>query len=133
MRILVDTNIIISAGLFPNSLVAKIFEHIMTNHDMILCKYTLEELEIVCNRKFPDRKDSLNKFMGEIVYELVDINEIDYTKYFSIRDKNDLPILVSAIKSNADILITGDKDFDDIIIEKPKIMKPKNYTEEYME
>jgi len=40
--------------------------------------------------------------------------------------------LASAIESNADLLITGDKDFDDIGIKKPKIMNPKKYIDDYM-
>ena len=35
-------------------------------------------------------------------------------------------------KSKRDILITGDKDFDEIKIQKPKIMNARNYIDEYM-
>ena len=44
-----------------------------------------------------------------------------------MRDSNDLPILVSAIISDSDILITGDKDFEDISIKKPLIFTPNQY------
>ena len=54
-------------------------------------------------------------------------SNIDYTKYPSMRDSNDLPILVSAIISDSDILITGDKDFEDISIKKPLIFTPNQY------
>jgi len=47
-------------------------------------------------------------------------------------DIDDLPVLVNAIKSKVDLLITGDKDFDDVVIKKPKIIKPRKYIEEYM-
>jgi predicted nucleic acid-binding protein len=40
--------------------------------------------------------------------------------------------LAHAIESKVDILITGDKDFDDIIIETPKILKPRQYIEKYL-
>jgi predicted nucleic acid-binding protein len=45
MRILVDTNVIISAGLFPESYVGKALKHIIKNHNLILCQYTLDELK----------------------------------------------------------------------------------------
>jgi putative PIN family toxin of toxin-antitoxin system len=37
---------------------------------------------------------------------------MDYGKYPQIRDKDDILLLASAIETNADIFITGDKDFD---------------------
>jgi predicted nucleic acid-binding protein len=40
--------------------------------------------------------------------------------------------LSAAIESNADIFITGDKDFDEINIDKPIIMKPRKFADEYM-
>jgi predicted nucleic acid-binding protein len=40
--------------------------------------------------------------------------------------------LAFAIEANIDVLITGDKDFDEIRIQKPKIMKARNYIDEYM-
>jgi putative PIN family toxin of toxin-antitoxin system len=132
MRILVDTNIIISAGLFPDSYVGKALKHILKSHNLILCQYTLDELRDVFQRKFSDRMDYLNEFVGDLKYELVNTKITDYEKYPQIRDKNDILLLASAIETDADIFITGDKDFDDIKIAKPKIMKPRNYIEEYM-
>jgi putative PIN family toxin of toxin-antitoxin system len=132
MRILVDANIIISAGLFPDSYVGKVLEHIMQNHNLVLCQYTLDELKDVFKRKFKDRIEYLNKFVRELKYELINTKIHDYKKYPQIRDKDDMPLLASAIESNADIFITGDKDFDTIKIKKPKIMKPRNYIEKYM-
>ena len=44
MRVMVDANIIISAGLFPESMVGKTLEYIVKNESLVLCKYTLEEL-----------------------------------------------------------------------------------------
>jgi predicted nucleic acid-binding protein len=61
-------------------------------------------------------------------YELFETpKKINEKKYPNIRDINDLPILVSAILSDADILLTGDKDFEEIKINKPLIFTPKQY------
>ena len=56
-------------------------------------------------------------------------HKIDEKKYPKIRDIKDLPVLVSAILSDADILLTGDKDFENIEIDKPLIMSPMKYYE----
>jgi putative PIN family toxin of toxin-antitoxin system len=132
MRILVDTNIVISAGLFPESSVGKTLKHIMQNHNLILCQYTLDELQDVFQRKFMNRIDYLNEFVRDLKYELTNIKVTDYRKYPQIRDKDDIQLLASAIETDADIFLTGDKDFDEIEITRPRIMKPRNYIEKYM-
>lgn len=51
---------------------------------------------------------------------------------FDIRDIKDYPVLYTAIIEDVDILITGDKDFNDIDIEKPEIMTPTEFIEFYL-
>jgi len=41
MRIMADANIIVSAILFPKSIVAKAFNHLMDNHKLVISKYTM--------------------------------------------------------------------------------------------
>jgi len=132
MRIIVDANIIISAGLFPESNVGKVLAHIVKNHKLVLCQYTLDELKNVFKKKFPKRIVYFNKFIKDLKYELIDIDIKDYAKYPQIRDVDDMPLLARAIEAKIDVLITGDKDFDDIKIDTPKIMKPKDYIEKYL-
>jgi len=130
MKVFIDTNILISSILFPKGKVAAVFQHILEVHDLIISSYTIEECEKVFERKFPGKKDELKIFLKTISYEYYKTpKNIDYKKYPEIRDKNDLPILVSAILSDADILITGDKDFEEIKIRKPLIFTPNQYYE----
>ena len=74
----------------------------------------------------------MKDFMKKVPYELFILKKFDSKKYPNIRDTDDLPVLANAIESNIDVLVTGDKDFDDVIIEKPKIMKPREYIDEYI-
>lgn len=46
-----------------------------------------------------------------------------------IRDINDRTILRAAISANADILLTGDKDFLESGLKIPKIMTPSQFLE----
>ena len=48
-----------------------------------------------------------------------------------MRDEKDVPVLYSAIISDVDILITGDKDFNDVDVEKPEIMTVSEFLEKY--
>lgn len=52
-------------------------------------------------------------------------------KLFEIRDENDYIILHTAIIEEVDILITGDKDFKAVNIEKPEICTPSEFLEKY--
>ena len=55
MRVLVDTNILISALFFPGSRVAKTLIYVAGNHEMILCDQNITELREVLARKKPER------------------------------------------------------------------------------
>lgn len=128
MRVFVDTNIIISAILFPNGKVAKVFSHLLEKHTVIISSYAKDECLEVFQKKFPNKVEQIKIFFDGISYEEfvtpTSINEAEYPK---IRDIKDLPILVSAILSDSDILLTGDKDFEEIKIDKPLIFSPANY------
>jgi putative PIN family toxin of toxin-antitoxin system len=132
MKIMVDANVIISEILFPQSTVTEVLKHIVSNHILTLSQYTIDKTKKVFNKKFPHRIDEMDNFMEKIPYELFVLNDIDNRKYPDIRDIDDLPVLANAIESNVDLLVTGDKDFDEIMIKKPRIIKPRKYIDEYM-
>lgn len=46
---------------------------------------------------------------------------------FQIRDMKDYPVLYTAIIENVDVLVTGDKDFKEVDIEKPDILTPLEF------
>ena len=132
MRIMVDSNIIIFAALFPDSAIGKVLIHIAKNHKLVLCKHILDELSNVFKRKFQSREKYLNDFIKNLKYELIDISIKDLKNYPKLRDKHDIPVLANAIEAKVDIFITGDKDFDGVEIEPLEIIKPVKYMQEYM-
>ena len=132
MKIMADANIIISAILFPKSIISEVVKHIVYNDRITLSQYTIDEIKEIFNRKFPHRLNEMENYLEKLPYELFTSEEINFKNYPKIRDIDDLPVLIYAIESKVDIFITGDKDFDEVIIKKPIIMKPKNYKDEYM-
>jgi putative PIN family toxin of toxin-antitoxin system len=133
MEIMLDTNILISAALFPGPKMTELLNRISINNRIVLCSYVLNELFEVVRRKFPDRQRIIEIFLQKLPYTLVhtplfDLIEIDIT----IRDAADYPILMSAILSDVDILITGDHDFKNIEIDKPDILNPSEFLEKYV-
>ena len=130
MRVFVDTNVVISSMLFPNGKVARVFSHLLEKHTVIISSYTKEECKEVFEKKFPEKLKQLAIFFDGINFEeFATPNKIDENKYPKIRDVKDLPVLVSAILSDSDILLTGDKDFEDLKIDKPLIFSPAKYFE----
>jgi putative toxin-antitoxin system toxin component, PIN family len=132
MRVMADANIIVSAILFPKSVIANVLKHVIDNYSLVLSKYTIYEVEDVFNEKFPQRITEMKNFLQKIPYELFTLKKTKTKKYPNIRDIDDLPVLANAIESKVDLLITGDKDFDDVLIKRPKIINLRKYINEYM-
>ena len=132
MRIMIDTNLLVSAFVLSSSYLQKLIDIISEYHTIILSTYGMDELKRVTREKFPDKYDFFESFLRELPYELVYTPEkIDKSKYPPIRDIKDLPILVSAIIEDVDILLTNDFDFTSLDIETPEILTPKNFLEKY--
>lgn len=98
----------------------------------MLSSYVVEELKSVVRRKFPKREADIERLLFLMSFEYVYTpDEIDQ-ELFEIRDVKDYPVLFTAIIEDVDVLITGDKDFSDIVIEKPEIVTPAEFVERYL-
>lgn len=126
MRILVDTNILFSALLFPNSKPAKALLYVADNHELILCDQNIMELRDILKRKATKFLSDGEVMLAEMSYEL--IPAVYHTKKL-IRDVKDQPILNSAIIYGVDIIITRDKDFLSLEMESPKCMTAAQFFE----
>lgn len=129
---MIDTNVLISTFLFPSNSMQRLIDTITNNHTIVLPSYVIDELKVVVKRKFPAKYSALDTFLKELPFEFVyTVEHIESDKFPNIRDMKDLPVLVSAIMENVDILITGDKDFSDIDIEHPEILTPTQFLAKY--
>lgn len=131
MRIMLDTNILISMLFFPSGQFKRTLNYITRNHKLILSSFVIEELFAVAARKFPAKKNAVDAFLSDLAYELVYTPHNIQGNLFEIRDMNDYPVLYTAIIENIDIFITGDKDFLDVDVEMPEIMTPVEFLEKY--
>jgi len=125
VRILIDTNILISAMLNPNGTPYQAYLKAVTypNH-AIICDQNIEELKRIFNKKFPTKLDALDRFLSvaSLSIEIVQVPIEEDSSESLIRDIKDRPILRAAIYAKADVLLTGDKDFLESGIVNPKIM-----------
>lgn len=89
MRILIDTNILFSAALYPNSVPQRAFE------------------------------------------KAVSLPNIGIVSYQSLEEFDDRTIYRAAVKANADIILTGDKDLLESGIISPQIMTAREFLSLY--
>ena len=130
MRVLVDTNVILSAILFPGGAAAAVFTDVLENHQLVLSDYIIGELHEVFERKFPDKLPALDSFIDALTYEPIAPPEsVDPKEYPDLRDPNDLPILASAVKAECDCLMTGDKDLLVLASTTLRVVSPTEFIE----
>lgn len=131
MRVMLDSNVIISYILFNNKTMSLFFDYVLNNETLLISNQIEEELRKVFNKKFPNKINDLEDFLDELDCEKVQVEKIE-NNAFEIRDAKDYPIFYSAIIGNADIFITGDSDFNNVIVDKPLIMSIKEYITNYI-
>ena len=131
MRVMLDTNVLISAIVFPNERMDSLIYKAALDHQLVLSSYIVDELLDVTKRKFPKKLRDIDLFLTRLPFELVYTPREQDRDFFSIRDANDYPVLYSAIIEDIDLFVTGDDDFDDVKIEKPEIISPSKFLEKY--
>ena len=129
---MLDTNVLISALLFPGSKMDEMMNCIFTQHQLVLSSYVVDELKRVVRKKFPGKETAINKLLMMMSFEYVYTPNDMESGLFDIRDVKDYPVLYTAIIEDIDILVTGDKDFSDIGVERPEIMTPAEFMERFI-
>lgn len=132
MRVMLDTNVLISYAIFGPGSVGRVVEDIAANHELLLSTYVIDEFREVVARRWPSRLSAVERFLARAPFETVVTPHIMDEGLFDIRDAFDYPVLYSAIVGFADVLVTGDKDFADVEVETPDIVTPAQYAERYM-
>lgn len=131
MKVMLDTNILVSAFVFKSKKMNELIYKLSKEHQIVICSYTIEELKELIKTKFKVNPKHLDEFLRDFPFELVYSPTNVDNKLFEIRDKDDYIILHTAIIENIDVFITGDKDFDDVDIDKPEIMNTTEFLEKY--
>ena len=130
MRVLIDTNVLISAALSANGVPYQAYVKAASypNHGLI-CEQNVDEMKRIFNKKFPKRLAALDKFLSIalLTLELVPIPTDENISESQIRDADDRPILRAAIEAKADILLTGDKDFLESGLKNPIVITPAEF------
>ena len=125
MRIMLDTNIFISAALFPRGRTAMALQKALNPpYEPVVCDYVIDELHRKFHEKFPNKLTELDAFLYIIQgnMEIVPTPEEVNPAEAKIRDAKDRPILRSALNAHADLFLTRDKDFLESSVVEPRII-----------
>jgi putative PIN family toxin of toxin-antitoxin system len=130
MKIMIDTNIFISAVLFPKGCAAEALCKAMTlPYQPVICDYIIDELHRKFQEKFADKTLELEAFLYIVlpVFDVVSVPEEAIDAEAKIRDPKDRPILRAALNAGVDLFLTGDKDFLESAVEDPRIISVQTF------
>lgn len=131
MRVMIDTNILVSALVFSGRTMDALIAKITIEHRLVLSSYVIDELLDVVKRKFPGKADATDLFLSQLPYELVYTPKNIKAGLFALRDEDDCPVLYSAVSEDVDVFVTGDRDFEDLDLERPEILTPAQFLGKY--
>jgi predicted nucleic acid-binding protein len=122
----------VSAALFPKSVPAQAFFKAVTPPgNAVVCDYSMDELRRVFNNKFSNRISDYERFVACMALSVTIIftppEEESHKSESRIRDIKDRPILRASIANHVNIIITGDKDFLESGLTKPKMMTASEF------
>jgi len=112
MRVVLDTNVLVSGLAYPDSVPGRLIRlwH-QGGLDVVLSRYILDEMVRVLPKlpRIRGTKEQIRDLADSLTV-LAEIFEPKSSQYPALRDPADQPILALLLQSQADYLITGDKD-----------------------
>lgn len=124
MKVLIDTNVLISAVLKPDSKPSEALLIAAQKDELFLTVQNVKEFKRFVDEKKPSLAESGNKLLEGLNYTLL---PLVFSGGPVIRDKTDQAILSTAVAAGMDIILTGDKDFLSLQTSNPKCMVPTEY------
>jgi len=110
-RVVVDTNVILSAALSPDGTAARLIERLMRGSRLVFSRSTFDELETrLWRKKFdpylsPERRRDVLHNAGLQALWLEPVQVVRYC-----RDPDDDKFVILALAAKAERLVTGDDD-----------------------
>ena len=126
-RVMIDTNIIISAVLFPGGTAHQAFiKAVSPPYEPVISDYVLQETNRKIHEKSPHKINAFHQFLSliSLAFPTVPTPALIYPAETQVRDPKDRPVLRSALAYQADYLLTGDKDLLESGLITPVIISP---------
>ncbi len=109
MRVVVDTNVFVSATLSPAGIPAQILDLILSRRVTLLMTPAIldEYTEVMKRKEFSFNVETVDTFLRKISLYAEKVNTASHS--IVLPDPDDLPFLECALAGKADFLITGNK------------------------
>ena len=137
IRVFLDSNVILS-GLFSDKGSPRIILDLLCLELPFIVgvtgRYNVVEIKRNLKRKMPKAIPTYERYLPELNLEIIPIpSKKEIQEYYGHTSDKDVPVLVSAIKGNANFLITGDKKHFSKLKEhgrlELKILSPSEFLE----
>ena len=124
MRILIDTNVLVSAFVFggkAGTLMNMLFE---SSHELLVSDYVDAEFKAILEMKWKEKAEKVYSLYHTLPFVFCGSSPIQTG---NLRDAKDIPVLSDALFQNADIILSGDKDFIEAELERPLVISPSMF------
>jgi putative PIN family toxin of toxin-antitoxin system len=129
MRVLLDTNVIVSA-VTTRGLGADVLRAVLAAHELVTCAKVLQEVRRILGMKFGVPEPLIAEYL-ELIGQDAIVAEPEDLPDLSIQDRDDAEIVAAAIASRAQVLVTGDHELQRLQnIGKLRIISPRAFWEE---
>ena len=121
MKILIDTNVLISAFVFGGKagcLLELLFD---SHYTLLISDYVDSEFKSKLEEKWSQKAEKVYSLYHTLPFVFC---ESSPTQQGDLRDKKDIPVLSDALYHEAEIILSGDKDFLEADLEKPLVYSP---------
>ena len=129
MRVLLDTNVIVSA-VTTRGLCADVFRAVLAAHELVICAKVLQEVQRILSMKFGVPEPLVAEYL-ELIGQDAIVAEPEGLPDLPIQDRDDAEIVAAAIGGRAEILVTGDHELQSLKnIGQLRIISPRAFWEE---
>jgi putative PIN family toxin of toxin-antitoxin system len=123
VRVFLDSNVLISA-FTTEGVSSTLFDGLNLDHHIIVSPLVLSEFERILIQKFGVNPTDVQSYVRDIAANS-EVIDPPYAREYAVRDPDDVDILAAALKGNADVLVTGDKDLLDMPNPPIPILRPR--------
>jgi len=128
MRVLLDTNVLVSA-LASRGLCADVFRAVIAGHELVVAPPLLAELRRVLQTKFRVPAEAVADALWLLEQDAIAADPEPATDV-ELKDRSDVPILSAATNGQADVLVTGDRELLAVRrVGKLRILSPRQFWE----
>lgn len=128
LRVVLDTNVLVSGLAYPGSIPGRIVGAWRQGGlEVALSRFLMEELVRVLPRlnRLQMGPEAIRD-LADSLWFLADVVELEESTEAALRDPNDQPVLQTLLSSNAQYLVTGDKDLL-VLADRYPILTPAEF------